>query len=773
MNWKYFIFLYVVFYQKPIMAQKSIFILKDSLTMNFVRKAAIEIQNIDNGENFTITTDNKGMAFFHNQSFPTRIMINIVADNYEPFKSDVLIIKGNDTITFNIIKKSNILDEVLIDDPRSIKYVKGKLTYYPKKSAFDKTQSITELFPAIPGFSKRNGQFYFRNESNFLILIDGVGENKSKDEQLAILANMPVNMISRIEFIDQPSIRYGNNITGIINVITKKNISYSVSKVSSSIQNFSDNGNANPPISLNGNLDSRFRVGKSNFQIAIRLSQIEQLNKKYNFVKFQPNQNIHQNTIVGSKANTIYPYFSVDHAFNKKLSGQVSTYLSFNRKKENGSSVYDYVTNNQSDSTIITRDLNKNNNIKFVITPQLKYVLDTLRDAKLYFNSNIALLGDDFENSYFLLNDDKNSAQNLKSRISSQTKIVYFDLIGENLINGKTLNLSAGTKFNLLKNNPRNEQSFKYEEFVNNIFVTSDIKLPKTTFSTGLRLEFLKFQNESDKLKSKQNLTNFFPSVTIKRDMGPQKNVSFGFQRNILRMSSIAYNKQILYKGYLDGIVGNNDLKPRITNYLYVQLYLKSHVLSINYKIHNNHRIFVSMDSLHPYIMRAINYNHFKQLYINYNKEFQLMKFWNSNLGLYCYFNSMDNDALPFRYRNAINYQIDWYNTLSLNSYSIELGLNYNSRYKSESGFIKPILYNNISISKVLKKNALNIKIEANDFLGISKDRSVLDLPLIYRLDRQLNNQQSFLVQLTYRFPLGKKSIINQYKSDLKDEIRN
>ncbi|MNE48698.1 hypothetical protein D3C80_1431780 [compost metagenome] len=196
-------------------------------------------------------------------------------------------------------------------------------------------------------------------------------------------------------------------------------------------------------------------------------------------------------------------------------------------------------------------------------------------------------------------------------------------------------------------------------------------------------------------------------------------------------------------------------------------------MFSINYKLHNNHRIFVPLDSIQPYIMRAITYNHFKQLYVNYNKDFQVSKFWNSNLGIYCYFNRMDNNSLSFRYNKAVNYQIDWYNTFTMASYNLEIGLNYNSPYKTESGMIKEVLYNNITLSKAFKQNTWNVRITANDFLGVSKDRSVIDLPLLYRSEGQLNNQQSFTIQLSYRFPFGKKTSHNQYKSDIKDEIRN
>ncbi|MNI27200.1 hypothetical protein D3C73_809280 [compost metagenome] len=383
-------------------------------------------------------------------------------------------------------------------------------------------------------------------------------------------------------------------------------------------------------------------------------------------------------------------------------------------------------------------------------------------------------MGDDYENNYQLLkrNDIINN-DNLYSRLSSNTKIIYFDIIGENILNGKILNVSAGTKFNFLKNIPQNGQSFQYEESVGNVFISSEIKLPKTKITSGIRTEFLNFENQIDNVKSKENLTNFFPSFTIQRELGLEKNVSLGYQRNILRMSSMAYNTQIIYRGYLNGTVGNNSLEPRITNHLFLQFYLKSHVFSINYKLHNNHRIFVPLDSIQPYIMRAITYNHFKQLYVNYNKDFQVSKFWNSNLGIYCYFNRMDNNSLSFRYNKAVNYQIDWYNTFTMASYNLEIGLNYNSPYKTESGMIKEVLYNNITLSKAFKQNTWNVRITANDFLGVSKDRSVIDLPLLYRSEGQLNNQQSFTIQLSYRFPFGKKTSHNQYKSDIKDEIRN
>lgn len=760
-------------YQFGLHAQNVEFVVKDSLTANFVREGTINIHDVYDKTNAKLTTDNKGKAVWWHKNFPVEVIVEISAPNYRLYQSDTMTIKENDTLIYEINKINNVIEEVIIDDLRTLRYSRGKITYVPRKTTFNQTQSITELFPSIPGVSKRNGQYYFRNESNYLILIDGVGENKSKEEQLSILENMPVNSIIRIDLIDQPSVRYGNNITGVINVITKEDISYAVARVGGNIQNFSDAGNSKVPLSVNGNINSKFRIGRTNFQVALRLNQNEQFSKKYNNVAYYPNSNLEQTTISSTKLLSLYPYLSIDHTFNKRFSGQVSTYFSANDIKERGTSVYQYFLQNMPDSSFKTNDLSRNSNLRFVVTPQLSYKLDTARNTILYFNSTLAFMGSDHENDYQLVKGPKGDNQFIYSRLSSNTKILYFDIIGENLFNSKVFNLTAGAKSNFLKNSPRYDQNFKYEEFVNNLFISSEINFPKAKLTTGLRAEILKFQHESENIRSKETITNLFPSFKIQRELGSEKNASLGYQRNILRMSSIAYNTQVMYKGFLNGTIGNSDLQPRITNYFYLQFYLKSHVFSINYKIHNNHRIFVPLDSLQPYIMQAVSYNYFKQLYINYNKDFEIGKFWKSNVGLYCYFNRMDNDQLSFKYKRAINYSIDWYNTLNLNTYMLELGFNYNSPYRTESGIIRPILYNNLALSKTFKNNIWNIRISINDFLGVSKEKSIIDLPLLYRSEGQLNNQQSFGVQLTYRFPFGTKTLLNQYKSDLSNEIRN
>lgn len=269
------------------------------------------------------------------------------------------------------------------------------------------------------------------------------------------------------------------------------------------------------------------------------------------------------------------------------------------------------------------------------------------------------------------------------------------------------------------------------------------------------------------------HLINIFPTLNVLRELGSQKNVSIGYNRNILRMSSIAYNSQLIYKGYMNGTVGNKDLKPRITNYIYLQFYLKSHVLSANYKWHTNHRIFVPLDAVQPYIMRATTYNHLKQFYLNYNKDFQLSKSWSSNLGMYGYYNQMDNSDLSFFNKQAINYQLDWYNTFTIGTYRIEVGLNYNSPYKTEWGKLKPILYNNLVLNKVLMDNTWDIRLTVNDLLGVAREGAESHYPLLYRSEGQINHQRSIGLQLTYRFPFGKKTLLNKYQSDLKDEIRN
>lgn len=754
-----------------VFAQKIEIIVIDASKNSPVQGATISIYSTTlELKNKRLPTDQQGKAIF---SLTNSVSIDsIIVESYMYEKKVLRNINViTDTIIYTQIQYQPVkIEEVQIGIRSGTSFSNNKIIYFPHPSEFNKTRSITELIPMIPNLTSRNGNYFFRNDGNFIILIDGLGENKNKEEQLKILENMPVDAIHRVEIIDNPSARYGNGVVAVINFMTKQDVAYSSLRSSATKQVFHGGEHTNSPNSLNISGDSRFRLNKNNLHFTVRKGINNSLQENSIEQSFL-NNSVEQKNYMNRNIKNSYYSFTLDKKFGQNLSGQISANYTANNGQNKGVSDIRLSGNNNEWTKTSTNNIEQLKDHRFVFNPQLKYHINNEIGTTLYMNPTYAFISL-FENNMYI--DSRNDSPVLTntSILSSETEIYFIDLIVDNILNKKLLQTSLGYKYNFLRNNQIEGGSFNYKEHQNTLFITNSVKLKKTTINADFRMEYLDYSAMDKDTSTNHKDFLFYPKVNLVYSISNQKNISIGYERQFLRLGSIALNSNIRYNGYLSGTKGNIELQPRITNYYFSRLYLHGHSISISFKKHQNHRIFIPISEEEPYITEQTSYNYFRQFYITYNKDFKISSFWTANMGAYYYMNRMKSTDFDFVNTKDNNIMLDLSNELTFGKNNTSLAFSYMSPNHFEYGEGKALVYNIFTYNRLFFNNTLGLSFSINDFLGITREHQLLVHPYITNELAFLTNQRKFSVQLSYRFPAGKKSRNGNYKTDRKDEIR-
>lgn len=741
-------------------AQKVTISVKDSVANQRIHNYKVLLQ-YDAGEE-VLEPNINGEVIFKVLN-KRNIIFKTLSVGYQDYASIIFNdLKIDTTVCVFLSKKVYQIEEVVIDMPR-IKNKNGKITFYPPKTEFNKTLSSLDILPSIPNMSFRNGTLLFRNEKNILILIDGFGENASHEDQLRLIQNIPISNIRRIEIDYRPSLRYGNNIVAVLNIITNKDQGFSIVKFNNTIQALNNSGIESPLFSNEISGDVKFRYRKNNIHILLRNVKKRSSSKELENITYE-NVETNGSTFIKNVQRNFYPSLVVDREFSKRSSLKLNFSYSSQNTNLNGGS--EFIEKNMS-NVIAMGVLDKVSlkKSRYVLSPQIKLLLDTTSNKAIYVNGTLAKIVDEENNNF------STEGINRLSSMKARTTVSYIDLIGEKLFKLFNASFDIGYKFNLLKNNTAQGGDFLYREAQNSVFISSNIELGKVIFKGDIRMENIASNITSSDTSIKGDALNFFPKITLDYPIG-EHNIAIGYNKEFLRFSSLSLNPNIRYEGYYNGSTGNMYLKPRITNHFYVMANINNHYLSINYKNHKDHRIFIPLNDQYPYVRQPISFSYFNQIYLTYDIDVNFSKKLKTNFGMYYYWNIFDDKSHNISKEIYKNISIDLNTTYIKGKNRFELAFSYVSPSETLFARMGPVVYNTISCNRLLFKDNLNISIGANDFLGLTKENYLYDHPIFLRENTYKNNQRNFFINFIYRFPLGDKVRNSKYRTELKDEIR-
>ena len=225
---KIVLFIFILFFVHGNLKSQSILrgIVENKETSETLPGAYVFVKNSAGDTLANTFTDEKGQFQFAKPKLPSFIL-TISFIGFEAFEKAIATPSGSDLGTFEMVEEGSLLETYEVEAATMTGEMKGD-TLSLNASAF-KTRSQAsagELIRKMPGVVMQGNTIEVQGETVGQVLVDG--EPFFGDDPAMAMQNLPVEIIDRIEFLDQISVQA--QLTGFddgetiktINIITKK-----------------------------------------------------------------------------------------------------------------------------------------------------------------------------------------------------------------------------------------------------------------------------------------------------------------------------------------------------------------------------------------------------------------------------------------------------------------------------------------------------------------------------------------------------------------------
>lgn len=583
--------------------------LKEQKNMQPVAFATVALKRTADSTFITGTASNID-GEFSIESIPSgKYLIVISAIGYTGASQNVELTNNYNTGTILLQEKSVSLGEiVVVGDRTKAKAEADKTTFFINKKMYDASNNGVDMLSYIPGVQvDLMKNISLEGSQHIIIMVDG------KERDRNFLGQLSASQIDKVEVISTPGSRYDADVTGVINIILKKDeesginghIHAEVPTSSSAIYIFPDYSfnysfnKLNLYTSYDGNLSY--------------LDIIESSNR--NFQDSKGTTEIISDQIVRQKDWSHRFHYGFDYMLNEK--NQINFYAFYNP--------YSNELNGNVDM------LATGNNVGDQHWSALKQDKDINRSAfySLYYKHDFNKPGREiaFDLSYFNFNAE-NSTTYIKTDIISDNYLTSQVNTVKPLQNAVTfkadysspitekLKFDAGIKAKSQLLQDRQSAGFKYDESILALYGTITYNFSKFTLNTGIRAE-----------KSTSGLTDSFnnnvfallPNATINYKLTPKQNIKLSYSRTVYRPNIYELNPSTSINDPFTVQSGNPDLKPEFrqnlsieysksigNSYISLQLFSKKRIGAINqYTFINDTSIFetrvANLGDIHEY----------------------------------------------------------------------------------------------------------------------------------------------------------------------------
>jgi len=474
---------------------------------------------------------------------------------------------------------TGVLKEVVVTSQRPmIEQSDDKIVFNVSDDPTAKSETAIEILRRTP-FVTVDGDDNIKvnGKSNFKVLLNGRETSMFARNIKEALRGFPGALTSKIEVITSPSAKYdAEGVGGIINIITKKRVAgyngtlSSFNRTSDKLSNYAINGNAKlGKFGLSVFLNAGYSDPVAQYNVNTTIPTVP---TAYSQRTLEGNQYTSSNWSFGNAElsweldtlNTISLYTNIDSWSNKTVSDQTIT--------------TDFVSD---PSTISLYHLDNNSN-----NPGINVGSDYIKHFKKNKEREFSLrfLGefgknDSKLNSYqdnpgtdrYLINDSY--AKNDQYTIQADNSI---PLKKKGKIEGgvKAILRRANSNFQSLekydegsdyKVDPTNTDYFKYMQNVLSFYSMYSLRLKKSSFRIGVRVEYTDVNGDftSANTKVKQDYANFLPNIQFTNRISPITTLVFGYTKRLQRPYIWDLNPFVNNNDSLNISYGNPNLGPQ------------------------------------------------------------------------------------------------------------------------------------------------------------------------------------------------------------------
>ncbi len=498
--------------------------------------------------------------------------IEITDKNWDVNLGTVFLSSSTELLEAVTVEAQKVLIEEKVD----------RLIYNAENDNTAKGGDATDVLKRVPLLTvDLDGNVSIRGSQNIRVLINNRPSTITAGSIADALKQIPADEIKSVEVITSPSSKYdAEGTTGIINIITKKNVLEGAT------------------LSVNGSVGNRgsnlgLRGGYKKGKLGLSVGGFGR--SGYNILgSFENTQSVVDATrttiqAAETRSNSIRANYSfgIDYDFNPKNFITSSIRLG----ARGGKDYQDDLTSKTFENDILV-----SSNLRNVVTNNRSNSIDmNLNFTHLYEKKNreLSILGlysvddgiNDFENIIFDLSD-LSIASRLKNKNNSVNEEValqvdYQTPIADNQlfeIGGKQTMRKALSDFEYFfaqGSNPyqpsiddRLSNVFNYIQNVSAGYMSYTLNLKKYAFKAGGRYEYTTidafFQDEQDINIPSYGI--FVPSVNLSRKLKNNNTIKAAFNRRIQRPSIGFLNPNIQASNPLNITIGNPSLDPEFTN---------------------------------------------------------------------------------------------------------------------------------------------------------------------------------------------------------------
>ena len=493
----------------------------------------------------TVSDETGAFELSYNQPGTYRISVSCIS--YVPFQKNIEL-KENGTVDLGkitLVLKASELNEVVVRQERiKAKQQSGKTTYYVNSGMKKTSGNGMDMMRHIPGIQIDLLQNITLNGSgNIIILINGI------ERDAAFLSQLNPDKIDRIEIKNSPGAEYNAEITGVINILLKKNENTGISgHVYANIPTNSHEVFSFPTASLNYTFD--------------KLTLYSSYNGAFSFFDIKT-----EDKRVFSNENEVAEVIKTERLHQQNWSHKWHVGADYFLNENNRLNVYGFISRFSNEQSGVF-NINEINNSPENDAAQYKkddYDINHSAYASVFYKHIFAQNAElSFDADYYAL-ESKNRLR--LSDLNGGAEQVSRSEPRKNLLKARLnfrfpvftfMRVKTGFEHSINYLSDDLMPEFSHIENTSSFYISVNYNRNKIQANAGIRAEYLQY----DHAESKSNQLISLPALNIKYQLSNSENFRFSFRKSIARPHIFQLNPNVQSLDFYTTQKGNPKLKP-------------------------------------------------------------------------------------------------------------------------------------------------------------------------------------------------------------------
>jgi hypothetical protein len=504
------------------------------------------------------TISNEIGKFLIQQVQPGKYRLMVTSVGYTPSSAIIDVTPGVNTDAGIISLQDSVIltqEAVVVGERTRGKSEENKTVFYINKSIVGASGSVPDVLRHIPGIQVDLRQnISLEGSQNILIYVDGKERDKS------FLSQLNPGVIDRIEVLNTPPSGYDGNVSGVINIILKKDKDMGISgQVFTEIPTSKSIVYSFPSYSIiygskKLNLFTSYN-GEINYENIDEVTD-RKITDSPAETDISSVQHVRQKNL-GHKFHYGFDYFLSEH-------NMVNYYGSFNPYSYEQDGNVIVKASGIENQTWETRKEETDRNRNIYNSVYFKHIFNKKgRDLVAEFNNSFLRSANTTEYLNITDSDPAVYMNKIKpGQVTTGMKIDYTSPLGSKL------NLSTGMKTRFQTMKEETSSDFRYNENIYAVYGALNYQQLKYSFSFGLRAE-----DEETELRSGGSRSQFsvLPYSTLRYKINSRQNIQLSYRRSVNRPSIYQLNPYIYTSDPYTVQKGNPMLEPEFRSQMQLE----------------------------------------------------------------------------------------------------------------------------------------------------------------------------------------------------------